>query len=155
MNLYLDSNALVKLYHQEAGSEKLIKLLNKDADNLVLTIADIAKIEFHSAILKRVRKKEVSMKTAGGIFAAFEKDISMFNVVDVDAGVKNKALDLLKTIASKRGLSTLDSIQLATALMAHQVYPVDVFVTSDRLLFAVAKEYFNIFNPEATIAKTP
>jgi len=44
MNLYLDSNALIKLYHEEVGTGKLVKLLDDNADNLILTIADITRI---------------------------------------------------------------------------------------------------------------
>ncbi len=57
MHLFLDSNALVKLYHAEAGTENLLYLLNENANDLILTISYISKIEFHSAFLKRVQRK--------------------------------------------------------------------------------------------------
>ena len=58
MHLFLDSNALVKLYHAETGTENLVCLLKENAYDLILTIADISKIEFRSAFLKRVRTKD-------------------------------------------------------------------------------------------------
>ncbi len=55
MNLFFDTSALVKLYHKEDGSDYLADFLNQNKDDLVITISDISKIEFHSAFLKRVR----------------------------------------------------------------------------------------------------
>lgn len=148
MNLYLDSNALIKLYHEEAGTNELVKLLDENEDNLILTIADITKIEFYSAFLKRVRKKEIKYETVKKVLSAFENDLYMFNFIEVDNIVKAIAVDLLKTIANKQGLATLDSIQLAAAINANQIFPIDSFVTSDRILLNIAKKYFRIFNPE-------
>ncbi|MGB5156440.1 type II toxin-antitoxin system VapC family toxin [Desulfobacterium sp. N47] len=148
MNLYLDSNALIKLYHEEAGTNELVKLLDENEDNLILTIADITKIEFYSAFLKRVRKKEIKYETVKKVLSAFENDLYMFNFIEVDNIVKAIAVDLLKTIANKQGLTTLDSIQLAAAINANQIFPIDSFVTSDRILLNIAKKYFRIFNPE-------
>lgn len=58
MNLFLDTNALVKLYHEEAGTEALSEFLHRHADNLIITISDISRIELHSAFLRRVRTEE-------------------------------------------------------------------------------------------------
>jgi len=41
----------------------------------------------------------------------------------------------------------LDAIQLSTAIVSHQIIPIDYFVTSDKKLFKVAKDYFPTFNP--------
>ncbi len=148
MNLYLDSNALIKLYHTEAGTDNLVELLDKSADDLVLTISDIARIEFYSAFLKRVRKKEISPKKAQDVFSSFEDDIYMFNLIEVDNTVKSDAVELLKKEAVTLGLTTLDSIQLAAAVTAHNLFPIDIFVTSDIKLINIAGKFFRIYNPE-------
>jgi hypothetical protein len=41
----------------------------------------------------------------------------------------------------------LDSIQLAAAITAHNLFPVDIFVTSDTKLMNIAEKYFRVFNP--------
>lgn len=148
MNLYLDSNALIKLYHTEAGTGNLVELLKDNADDLVLTISDIARIEFYSAFLKRVRKKEISPKKAQSVFSSFEDDIYMFNLIEVDNIVKSNAVELLKKEAITLGLTTLDSIQLSAAITAHNLFPVDIFITSDRKLVNIAEKYFRVYNPE-------
>jgi len=149
MNIYLDSNALVKLYHTEAGTAKLVRLLDEHADDLILTIADITRIEFYSVFFKRIRKKELLPRTAKEVFSSFEQDLSMFNIVDVDNTVKQGAVDLLNSVAHTKGLTTLDALQLAASITAHQMFPIDSFVTSDRIVLGIAKEYFPVFNPEA------
>jgi uncharacterized protein len=148
MNLYLDSNALIKLYHKEAGTERLVELLNANSPDLILTVSDIAKIEFCSAILKRVRKKEISLKTSWKVFSALEDDFKMFNVIEVDNAIKSIAVDLLKEIGATSALTTLDSIQLAAAIAANDVFPIDIFVTSDLKLTNITGKYFQTFNPE-------
>lgn len=149
MHLFLDSNALVKLYHAEAGTENLIYLLKENAYDLILTITDISRIEFHSAFLKRVRKKEIELEIVKEAFSCFEDDLLMFNVVEVDEAVKSLAINLLDSIAHEKGLRTLDSIQLSTAIIINQIFRIEYFVTSDKNLSNVAKDYFTIFDPES------
>ena len=149
MNLFPDSSALVKLYHSEPGTDRLSELLDTNADDLLLTIADISLLEFHSAVLKRVRIKEVSIKTAKAILAAFENDLAMFNVVEVDSETKQIARGLLLQEAAKRNFGTLDALQLSAALSVDSVLPVDWFVTADKALLHIAGGYLRVFNPEA------
>ena len=54
MNWFVDTSALVKLYHQEIGTDNFIKSLNQQ-QNLVITITDISRIECHSALMKCVK----------------------------------------------------------------------------------------------------
>jgi len=149
MNLFLDSSALVKLYHSETGTDRLSELLDTNADDLILTIADISLLEFHSAVLKRVRIKEVTIKTAKAILAAFENDLALFNVVEVDSETKQIARGLLLQEAAKRNFGTLDALQLSAALSVDSVLPVDWFVTADKALLNIAGGYPRVFNPEA------
>jgi predicted nucleic acid-binding protein len=149
MNLFLDSSALVKLYHSETGTDRLSELLDTNADDLILTIADISLLEFHSAVLKRVRIKEVTIKTAKAILAAFENDLALFNVVEVDSETKQIARGLLLQEAAKRNFGTLDALQLSAALSVDSVLPVDWFVTAGKALLNIAGGYLRVFNPEA------
>ena len=149
MHLFLDSNALVKLYHDEAGTKNLVHLLKENVHDLILTIADISKIEFRSAFLKRVRTKEIELEIVKKAFSCFENDLFMFNVVKVDDAVKSLAINLLDSIANEKALRTLDSMQLSTAIITNQILPIGSFVTSDKNLSTVAKDYFPIFDPES------
>lgn len=84
MNVYLDTSAVIKLYHKEAGSDALLAFLRYHADDLILTVADITRAEFHSAFLRRVRTKEVPIDPVYAVFDAFDRDLHMFNQIPVD-----------------------------------------------------------------------
>lgn len=148
MNVFLDTCAVIKLYHREDGSDKLLAFLNSHAHDMILTVSDITRTEFHSAFLRRVRTKEISIDCAYTAFEAFDRDSQMFHQISVDANIKNMATALLDNLAHKRGLRTLDAFQLAAALFCHQLLPVDIFVTFDRRFGKVAKEYFIVLSPE-------
>lgn len=153
MNLFVDTSALVKLYHHEVGTDNFTSLLNQHADDLVITIADLTRIEIHSAFLKRVRRNEFALETVGRVFEAFDKDLQMFSVVEVDSVVNNFALQFLDSIAYRINLRTLDAIQLAAAIVSHQGLSVDYFVVCDKSLLNVARYYFSTFNPEVETIK--
>jgi uncharacterized protein with PIN domain len=53
MILFFDTSALVKVFHEEKGSEVVTSLI-KAKDNEVW-ISELARIEFLSAIFRRVR----------------------------------------------------------------------------------------------------
>lgn len=147
MNIFLDTNAILKLYHHEAGSDLLMQFLRKAPIQSVLIVSDISRIEFHSAIMRRVRTKEIDLNVAKQILVMFDQDISFFHVEKVSDPVKNFAVELLDSIADSKGLRTLDAIQLAAAIFSHQRLPLHFFVTSDRALLTIAQEFFPVFDP--------
>ena len=58
MNLFLDTSAIVKIYHQEKGTKEFSKYLSGISEELFITTSDITKIELHSALLKKLRERE-------------------------------------------------------------------------------------------------
>jgi len=148
MNLFFDTSAVVKLYHKESGTNNLINFLQRHSDNLTLLIADISMLEFRSAVMKRVRIKEIKLENAQNMVEMFNNDMRMFYVVEVNLIVKNLAMQLLEGIAPKANLGTLDAIQLAASVLSHQWIAIDYFVACDKRLLSFAKQYFNTFNPE-------
>lgn len=62
MNLFLDTSAIVKIYHQEKGTDKFTKYLTEISEELFLTTSDISKIELHSALLKNIGKGKLMIK---------------------------------------------------------------------------------------------
>lgn len=145
---FLDTNALVKLYHLEEGSARLSDFLEAAGEDLFLTIADIAVIEFHSAVLKHVRTREIDIETAREAFSCLESDMAMYHVVSVDQAVKGVALRLLDDLGATAPLRTLDSLHLAAALEANGLAPIDYFVTSDSGFKRSASRFFRVFDPQ-------
>lgn len=148
MNLFLDTSAIVKIYHQEKGTQKISNYLEGISEDLFLTTSDITKIELHSALLKKYRVTQISEKNLSEVFQLFEKDFRKFNIIVVDQIVKNIALFWLDNFGIKYSIRTLDSLQLASAVYSNNYYKIDYFVTSDKKLLNIVKEFFQIINPE-------
>lgn len=69
MNLFLDTSAIIKLYHHEKGTIKFFKFLDDVSEEIFLTMSDIARIEIHSAFLKKFREKQISHKNINEVFS--------------------------------------------------------------------------------------
>ncbi len=113
MIAFLDTSALVKLYHEEDHTSQLQSLLAGDINNLC--ISAIASIEFRSAIWKKVREKAFSVEKAEEVINLFYEDRLLFTWINLTDELFNNAINLIMEYGS-RGLRTLDSIQLASAL---------------------------------------
>jgi predicted nucleic acid-binding protein len=72
MNVFVDTNAIVKLYHREVGTDNLTNFLILHQSDLIITISDLTKIELHSTFLKRVRMKQIDLKTVYQVFDSFD-----------------------------------------------------------------------------------
>lgn len=149
MNLFLDTSALIKIYHLEKGTEEFSNYLVNASESLVLTTSDITKIELHSALLRRYRKREINYSHLTEIFQLFDKDFRKFNIVTTDRFVKNLALYIIDSQGLRNSISTLDSIQLATAVYSNSYSKIEYFVSSDQKMLNVAKEFFPVLNPES------
>jgi hypothetical protein len=55
---------------------------------------------------------------------------------------------MLDSMGIKYSLKTLDSLQLASAIFSNNYSNIDYFVSSDRKSLSIAKEFFQIINPE-------
>jgi predicted nucleic acid-binding protein len=148
VNLFLDTSALIKIYHREKGTEEISNYLSNASESLVLTISDITKIELHSALMRRFRKGEISYNNLSETFQLFDIDFRKFSIVTTDRFVKNLALYIIDSQGINNSISTLDSIQLASAVYSNSYSKIERFVSSDQKMLNVAKEFFQVINPE-------
>ena len=130
MKIFLDTSSLIKLYHTELGTDYLDKIFENNDINEVF-LSDIAKVEFVSAIWKKVRTKDLTDNEAKSIIDSFAKDYDNFTFIDIDAELVVFARDLIGRHGLK-GLRTLDSFQLASILKAKS--ELAFAITSDDLL---------------------
>ena len=72
--------------------------------------------------------------------AAFQSDLSQFHVITVESTIMARASDLLKTAGLKNALKTLDSLQLASALVFSERSKLDLFIAADGVLMKNAEE---------------
>jgi len=130
MKIFLDTSSLIKLYHYEIGTDILDKIFE---DNVIdeFFLSDIAKVEFTSAIWKKVKTKDLTSEEATGIIESFNDDYDKYTFIDLDSELISHARDLVVKYGLK-GLRTLDSFQLASII---EVKPgLSFAVTSDELL---------------------
>ncbi len=134
---FFDTSALVKLYHEEAGTEELTVLI--DQENPVIVISSIAAVEMISALTKKVRTGEIDIPCFNEAVLGFESDLSNFHVVAIEAKTMARAADLLKTTGLKDALKTLDSLQLASALAFTETSNLDMFIAADGVLLKLGE----------------
>jgi predicted nucleic acid-binding protein len=144
MILFFDTSALVKLFHEEEGSEVVARLV-KPKDNEIW-VSELATIEFLSAIFRRLRNKEISDEQLNEAIKGFEEQIDFFNVEPLGQVILREAEFLLKRYGKKRGLRALDALQMATfSLISEKEW---YFVASDEMLCEIAKDMgFQAINP--------
>lgn len=148
MNIFLDTSALIKLYHKENGSFELYNLLKNNSSDLVIIVSDITQTEFHSAFMRRIRMNEISNSVAFSIFESLDSDMNYYYQVSVDLVVKNLATKLIDNFGKDRSIRTLDAFQLSAAIYCNQFIPIDIFITCDDKLIKMAGHYFTVMNPE-------
>ncbi|PIX32459.1 MAG: hypothetical protein COZ59_13875 [Bacteroidetes bacterium CG_4_8_14_3_um_filter_31_14] len=128
-NIFLDTSSIVKVYHKENDSEKILKILSYNTEKIFLS--EITKIEFISALWRKARMQEANEMEVKSVIRFFETDYSKYNWVILDSEIINSAKNLLNKYG-KSGLKTLDSIQLSCAVSLKNI--ASEFHTSDKLL---------------------
>jgi predicted nucleic acid-binding protein len=116
LNLFLDTSAIVKLYNPELETEELTKYVFQDGIEKII-ISELAKIEFRSALWKKFREKLISEGDLLEVVELFSSE-TFYTIVPLSESIVNNATELLNRYG-KKGLRTLDSIQLASILSAN------------------------------------
>ena len=117
---FFDTSALIKLYHEETGTNKLDSLI--ESENPVIVISDLTIIEMISALAKKVRMKVIVKDTFIEVVSDFENDLAFYDVIETDKTIKTKAVSLIKSIGGEISLKTLDALQLASALVVSEFF---------------------------------
>ncbi len=135
MKAFLDTSSLIKLYHQEEGSDSITRAISNDVEEIFLS--ELAVLEFRSAIWKKTREKEIVEKAAIEVISCFHNDHDNFQWILLQSDIVESAAHLLMKYG-RRGLRTLDSLQLAAALTIKGEEC--IFLTSDKLLRSLLEE---------------
>lgn len=133
MKIFLDTSSLLKLYHDEPGTEYLDSIFD-EFEISEIYLSELAKVEYNSAIWKKVRTKELSENEGVELINSFVDDYEKFTFIDINNLMIYAARELISKYGNE-GLRTLDSIQLA-AIIEIKV-DLAFAVTSDKLLKTV------------------
>jgi predicted nucleic acid-binding protein len=148
---FLDSSALVKVYHAEAGSAAVEELALGSA--VTILISRLSVVEVQSAFAGKVRAGVISAGDAAGLRRRLLEDIAngVFGVVALTSGHFDQAGEPIERYGPSHGLRTLDSLQLAVALSLHRRSAIENFVAADKVLCKVADvEGIPVIDPEST-----
>ncbi|MGB5941647.1 MAG: type II toxin-antitoxin system VapC family toxin [Leeuwenhoekiella sp.] len=133
MKIFLDTSALVKLYHTEKYSEALESFLTVNTIEAVY-LSDLAKVEFASAIFKKLRLKALQESEALAVLNFFSEDSKNFRFVQLNDSIVAKAHYFIEKYG-KQGLRSLDAIQLASMISIEQ--ELDYVISFDDLLNSI------------------
>ncbi len=112
MTFYFDTSALVKLFHEEEGSQTVTRVINSNDNEM--WISELARIEFLSAIFRRYRNNEIGDQELRVVIDGFEEQLNSFNVEPLGQAIVREAESLLKKHGKTKGLRTLDALQFGT-----------------------------------------
>jgi predicted nucleic acid-binding protein len=133
--LFLDTSALIKLYRIEPDSPVIIAQIAPDDD---LLLSGTTPLEVYSAFRGMERRGEITATVASAYIGMFELDRPKYNIQPVDSLLVPRATSLLNTHLVAHNLRLLDSLQLASALLAHSGDPLDALISTDNALRAAA-----------------
>lgn len=111
MNCFFDTSALVKLFSNEVGSEK-VKAIILD-ENSEIWVLELALIELISAVFRKYRNHEIKEEYLERVQTAIERQFDMFNIVPVAGDLMKDTKTLIKRFGKENGLRTLDALHVA------------------------------------------
>ncbi|MGH2486731.1 MAG: type II toxin-antitoxin system VapC family toxin [Ktedonobacterales bacterium] len=161
---FLDSSAIVKRYHHEAGSPWVQSVCAPRQHN-TLFIAEIARVEVIAALRRVQRQPNMHSSFVEAMVNAFARHLAQsdpgrampaYHLVPALTSVLELAGNLCNHYWDLRPhpLRSLDAIQLASALAVAATLPEELIViTSDLRLAAIAQaEGLRVVNPERPLS---
>jgi predicted nucleic acid-binding protein len=144
MNLFFDTSALVKLFHEEPGSDLVTSLIK--ASHNTIWLLELSRIEFYSALFRRFRNSELSDEDLKQAINGFNNQLNGFRVEPLSHAIVNEAELLIQQYGKEHGLRSLDSLHLAAyILISEKEWQ---FVAADFNLLSVARAIgLNTINP--------
>lgn len=146
---FLDSSAIAKIYHAEAGSVWVDDMVLRSGATIL--ISRLAVVEVQSVFAGKVRSGVISAGEAAVLRHRFFEDIAngVFRVVALTSDHYQQAGELIERHGASRRLRTLDSLQLAVGLSLHRGGVAENLVAADKVLCKVAAvEGMPVIDPE-------
>ena len=146
-SVYLDTSALIKLYVEEEGDERVVEAAEGAADGRIVILV-LTPLEARSAIRRREREGDIAAADVDRVLRQIEDDCStLFLTQPLSSPVMEEAARLI----DRHPLRAYDALQLAGCLVVGEIMPEPVtFVCADaRLCEAAANEGLTALNPVA------
>ena len=141
--LYVDTSALVKLYLDEAGSERMTDKV-RAADLVMVSV--LAWPETLATLARSHRDSRISAAAYDAVHARFVADWTQLSAVDLDGRV----LEIVDRLVDAHPLRGAHAAHLASALALREAGLDVEFACSDRMLLSAARaERLTAFDPAA------
>jgi predicted nucleic acid-binding protein len=136
---FLDSSALVKYYHTEAGSAEVNWLIHEL--NARHYISRLITVEVASAFAVKTRTGELDERDFAPLLRRFLRDVAQrqFQALRMTNAHYEAAVEVIEKHFQRR-LRTLDALHLAVALDLRRRGILDHFICADESLCSIARE---------------
>jgi len=138
-NYFVDTSALAKLYHQEAGSEFVARIVSEPGFRCI--VSHLAMVEMESVFAIKARTGEIDEREVETARRCLRADLRQRRLMvgpPVQPRHFHAARRLLMKYGATEGLRTLDALQLAIALDWKDTGRIDVLIAADQRLCRVA-----------------
>lgn len=138
MRAFVDSSFLIGLFAGESlqSYDSFFRELGALDTQAAIYVSAITWVEFHSAIWKKYRTRELDLAAADKMIRLIHSKYKSFNEIHINPWILMSAAAKLTPYRDK-GLRTLDSIQLVSAVAVRS--SIDVFCSTDKVLSACAQ----------------
>jgi uncharacterized protein with PIN domain len=127
LSYFFDTSALVKIYHQEDNSDKIVGIFNSGAK---IFVSELSVIEYHSVIHRKFREKNLEKADADKILKKFDIDLAgKFELLVFNWSVIDNAKKVFQTLDREIFVRALDVIQLG--FFKSYLNDSDIFMTFD------------------------
>ena len=126
MVIFIDTSSLIKRYVSETGSDIIDSLFNDENE---ICISPVTVIEMRSALGRKLRDGSIDSETYQKAIDLWSEEYISFIKIPFDDSLVIKAIKEVED----RGVKTLDSIQIGSALLSMA----DEMVTSYQQMFRV------------------
>ena len=151
---YFDTSAVVKLYHQELGTDQVEALFAQV--NSAIMISELTLVELNSTVARKLRTGEINLNAYEAILKNFDEDCQQrFVTFPLSPAISQNAKDLLQKYGKTKALRTLDALHLGACMIVSATEEI-IFVCADtRLLEIAILESIQVLNPEVPVEKLP
>jgi uncharacterized protein len=140
LSYFFDTSAIVKIYHQEEGSHKVVDILNS---NELIFISELSAIEYHSVLYRKFRENFIESIELEKLGKRFENDIiTRFELLPFNSDVVDKSKNVFRYVAKKMFVRSLDVIQIA--FFKSYLDERDIFITFDNRQESAMNELMGI-----------
>ena len=147
MNYYVDSSALLKLYHQERGTEN-VRAMYRGSDTIY--ISELARLELMSSAARQRRSGHIDAVFFESLVARFSEDVrSRIRVFPFTPSVIANAYQFLVENHGANTLATLDALQFS--FYREYCERDTVLVSADQRLLGIVRSHgYPVLNPEVS-----